>query len=577
MTYGTTIKQAREAKSMTQEQLAEALDISRQAVSKWEADLSRPTRAKLERLSELLDISPETWAALDAELAAASLPPDHSRPWKIAALTLAALCLLLCAALTLILWRHAHTLVPSEEAVADSQDPDRIFTLSEVFPETLPLTVDHDFDFGNVPMGEYEPDLVPFLHDPMGVEDESLWSRSFEDGAVPVWLNVVKTNPHFQNGSAFYDLYLLYALPDGDGRLDWQILTRLADENCYLDTFAAQPFDNVLGHKGWKLSVVIGASAGTLDYYFIQRPDGAPCLMATGCNAVEFDIDEDGVLEILSVDEIPFFCEILDTEEGQEGGFRYRMDTSDSDFFRLNLTLAPEKGGFVVTDSHDAVLTRYLLQDRALARTPVTDFSAQDYPDVAGTEIRFVTERVGTLSVEYDPEDVIHNGRRRITRRQQAYLALQELYNLTGLRVTSCYCTFSAFSVLFSTLPDGFSQRSFFTMDFPEDFGGTGSIPGFRIAWKELDNEWSPLSLAGADLPGIPPEVPPEPLLRRYYDSLAVLRAGEAALETDGGFPGERNLYLEDGSLFVGSFRETDRGPVLESLLGPYPDGQANH
>ena len=58
MTYGKRIKQAREDLHMTQEQLAEELDISRQAVSKWEAGLSRPTREKLDRLSRILDIPP---------------------------------------------------------------------------------------------------------------------------------------------------------------------------------------------------------------------------------------------------------------------------------------------------------------------------------------------------------------------------------------------------------------------------------------------------------------------------------------------------------------------------------------
>lgn len=92
MTYGTTIKQAREAKSMTQEQLAEALDISRQAVSKWEADLPRPARGKLSRLSQVLNFPPETWAAIDAETAEASRPKDASRPWKFTAAASALLC-----------------------------------------------------------------------------------------------------------------------------------------------------------------------------------------------------------------------------------------------------------------------------------------------------------------------------------------------------------------------------------------------------------------------------------------------------------------------------------------------------
>ena len=41
MTYGERIRQGREAKGLTQEELAEAVGVSRQAVSKWEGDLSR--------------------------------------------------------------------------------------------------------------------------------------------------------------------------------------------------------------------------------------------------------------------------------------------------------------------------------------------------------------------------------------------------------------------------------------------------------------------------------------------------------------------------------------------------------
>ena len=36
MTYGERIRRGREAKALTQEELAEALGVSRQAVSKWE-------------------------------------------------------------------------------------------------------------------------------------------------------------------------------------------------------------------------------------------------------------------------------------------------------------------------------------------------------------------------------------------------------------------------------------------------------------------------------------------------------------------------------------------------------------
>ncbi len=121
MTYGTVIKQAREAQRLTQEQLAEKLDISRQAVSKWEADLSRPTREKLDRLSEILDIPPETWAEIDAEAEAAAQPPDTSLPWKIATAALAAVCVVLAACLIAALWPRDHT-GQDDHSVPDEDD-----------------------------------------------------------------------------------------------------------------------------------------------------------------------------------------------------------------------------------------------------------------------------------------------------------------------------------------------------------------------------------------------------------------------------------------------------------------------
>ena len=59
MTYGQRIKQGREQAGLTQEALAEAVGVSRQAVSKWEADRARPTADKLAYLSERLAIPAE--------------------------------------------------------------------------------------------------------------------------------------------------------------------------------------------------------------------------------------------------------------------------------------------------------------------------------------------------------------------------------------------------------------------------------------------------------------------------------------------------------------------------------------
>ena len=57
MSIGTNIKSLREERKLTQEQVAEVLGISFQAVSSWERDEYRPDTDKLIRLAELFDIS----------------------------------------------------------------------------------------------------------------------------------------------------------------------------------------------------------------------------------------------------------------------------------------------------------------------------------------------------------------------------------------------------------------------------------------------------------------------------------------------------------------------------------------
>lgn len=57
MTLGERIISCRAAKRMTQQDLAEAVSVSRQAVSKWETDSSVPELDKLIQLCEILDTS----------------------------------------------------------------------------------------------------------------------------------------------------------------------------------------------------------------------------------------------------------------------------------------------------------------------------------------------------------------------------------------------------------------------------------------------------------------------------------------------------------------------------------------
>lgn len=59
MSIGERIADLRKARNLSQGQLADALDISRQAVSKWENDQASPDTLKLIKLAEILDTEVE--------------------------------------------------------------------------------------------------------------------------------------------------------------------------------------------------------------------------------------------------------------------------------------------------------------------------------------------------------------------------------------------------------------------------------------------------------------------------------------------------------------------------------------
>ncbi len=57
MTTGDKIAKARKTQNITQEQLADLLGVSRQAVSRWESDLAYPETENLIKLSSLLKVN----------------------------------------------------------------------------------------------------------------------------------------------------------------------------------------------------------------------------------------------------------------------------------------------------------------------------------------------------------------------------------------------------------------------------------------------------------------------------------------------------------------------------------------
>ena len=59
MSIGDRIVELRKSRGMSQGDLAEAMDVSRQAVSKWENELASPDTVKLIQLAEVLDTDVE--------------------------------------------------------------------------------------------------------------------------------------------------------------------------------------------------------------------------------------------------------------------------------------------------------------------------------------------------------------------------------------------------------------------------------------------------------------------------------------------------------------------------------------
>ncbi len=577
MTYGTCIKQAREDLRLTQEQLAEQLDISRQAVSKWEADLSRPTREKLDKLSEILNIPSGTWAQIDAEMESANKPPDTSRPWKVATAALAAVCLILTVCLTVSLWPKPESApedppptenLPAAPVLEEPEEP------SAAFPDTLPLSIRRDFDFGDWPLGEYDPAEVPYLEDDGKVMENELWCDWFPDGTR---LSLVKASAYWDQTAARSNIYLLWAPPveTTGGDLEYRILYRIGEdyfgEDC--GDLEAVPFENVLGYDGFKITMSHADNFYRDSAYIVPGPDGVPCVVTmTGAAGHEADINDDGVLEIVSFNQYLPGWEIIDTTEGEEGSFTYALDYADLELpDDVTFDFNPDRGGFILYNGDNALVSRYVLRDGELVRLPPTDFSVADYPDVVGTELTFITDdRAEGLSDKIDPDDILpYTPNVRITHRQQAYLALQELYNMTGLKVDSCYCAASEYGVHFSLLPDGFNQRGFFHFGFNTHYGNVDNIPSIYIHWKELDNDWSPLSLEEAAKPG--PGTKEEDAILWYYDRMKIFSTGEAS------HVNFEDLWLENGDRYVCSINDTEWGPALWSITGPYPNGEINH
>lgn len=134
MTLGERIKQARESKNLSQEELAEKLGVSRQAVSKWENDNALPQGLNREVMSQVLGVdlssgetadSSETGRIFDAgRISGHGVNRLGKSGWLAATVLMVLLIVVVC------LWfndRHSHRknieeLTASEQGTSGTED-----------------------------------------------------------------------------------------------------------------------------------------------------------------------------------------------------------------------------------------------------------------------------------------------------------------------------------------------------------------------------------------------------------------------------------------------------------------------
>ncbi|MDR3767034.1 MAG: helix-turn-helix transcriptional regulator [Butyricicoccus sp.] len=78
-TLGSKLSALRRARGLSQEQLAEAIGVSRQAVSKWELDAAAPEIDKIKSLADFYGVTTDYLLRPDAEAPSAPAPPSDSK------------------------------------------------------------------------------------------------------------------------------------------------------------------------------------------------------------------------------------------------------------------------------------------------------------------------------------------------------------------------------------------------------------------------------------------------------------------------------------------------------------------
>ena len=188
MKFSEKIIQARKAKALTQEDLAEAVGVSRQAVSKWETEEAKPDLDKLVAICKVLDLSLD-YLCLDKQPEiTVELPPAHGKTSGIR-LLIVGVCMGLVAALligmiAMMLWeKPKETLesVPPTNSIAttvpSTTEPDYSYILGG-----MKVAVAHQRNLGNTFQISFVPSMdVPGMKVQIAVRNNKIGTTSYFD------------------------------------------------------------------------------------------------------------------------------------------------------------------------------------------------------------------------------------------------------------------------------------------------------------------------------------------------------------------------------------------------------------
>ena len=552
-TVGGKIRLLRERAGLTQEEVAEAMHVSRQAVSKWESGLSRPSSDNLIRLARLFKVEltaiigePETEeteeAVMEEETAAEKAPqaPKKRRIWPWVMLAAVLFILILPAITSVFCMVNTEIDGPGEPSISAEAE-----VVETELPYTLPLTgADYLFE--------------PYTNYNTAAEGETV-----EEGLLFQyrWPHTDTTLVFYQERSDYKgesgaeDLYHLYAAYTTGG--DYTVMARMAEDRADAGAPTLAAFD-ALGYSGCK--VVTTDDMGTDTFFFGLDESGTPRLLyMTPGETAEWDIDGDGE------NELTFFRHpegILFLDREVEDYTAYTLAealpegtelTAEVGAFHLH---APGEEGrsFVYFWGGELVPVRYA----ADTDTPFAQIELA--PTVEDTVITFLD---GSL-----PPDAPYGGEESglPTHRQLAYMGLQTLYDLTGQSVARCYAYATEYGVTFS-MDKNWDRHSFFSferMDEWYDWGGGRSVPdqrmigGAYIAWHSADTPWSPIqSVETGDAQWV-------------YEHVTLLQSGPIVSESFG-LGTDVRLHLSDGSFYEVSFDDDMGRPTR--IQGVYPKG----